>query len=124
MLSSNVLKFGVGPDLHLSGRRHPFVPIGWTFCTKDEPCCKPENKSCCDAGDKSCPNDRLAKFGVVLAEDTTWQSIVVELIGWLLTGVAISFGAPFWFDLLGQLINIRSAGPKPPRADAQAANET
>ena len=35
--------------------------------------------------------------------------------GWLLTAVAASFGAPFWFDLLGKIINIRSAGKAPER---------
>jgi hypothetical protein len=35
------------------------------------------------------------------------------LVGVLLTGVAISFGAPFWFDLLSKVANARSAGRKP-----------
>ena len=33
--------------------------------------------------------------------------------GWLVTGVAITFGAPFWFDVLGKFSNLRSAGQKP-----------
>ena len=38
-----------------------------------------------------------------------------SLAGWLVTGFAISLGAPFWFDLLQNLmnINVRGAGPKP-----------
>jgi hypothetical protein len=38
-----------------------------------------------------------------------------SLTGWLVTGFAISLGAPFWFDLLQKLmnINVRGAGPKP-----------
>lgn len=86
------------------------VPIGWTFCD--------------GSGNDPCKNARWARFGVVLAEGTSPWAIVAELVGWLLTGIAISFGAPFWFDLLGQLVNIRSAGPKPPRADAQADDAT
>jgi hypothetical protein len=40
---------------------------------------------------------------------------VFSLAGWLVTGFAISLGAPFWFDLLQNLmnINVRGAGPKP-----------
>jgi hypothetical protein len=40
---------------------------------------------------------------------------VFSLTGWLVTGFAISLGAPFWFDLLQNLmnINVRGAGPKP-----------
>ncbi len=30
--------------------------------------------------------------------------------GWLLTALAISLGAPFWFDILKKIINIRSGG--------------
>lgn len=41
-----------------------------------------------------------------------------SLVGCLLTAIALSLGAPFWFDLLGTLINVRSAGAVPDRADA------
>jgi hypothetical protein len=40
----------------------------------------------------------------------SWIFIVV---GWILTTLALSFGAPFWFDLLKRLVNIRNAGLKP-----------
>ena len=33
--------------------------------------------------------------------------------GLLVTVCAVSLGAPFWFDLLGKLINLRAAGKKP-----------
>lgn len=33
--------------------------------------------------------------------------------GWLITALAISLGAPFWFDLLTKLIQLRNAGVKP-----------
>ncbi|MBU6342459.1 MAG: hypothetical protein KGS48_13265, partial [Bacteroidetes bacterium] len=35
------------------------------------------------------------------------------VLGWLITAIAISFGSPFWFDVLKSLINIRSAGKSP-----------
>lgn len=31
------------------------------------------------------------------------------LLGWLITALAISLGAPFWFDLLSKLVRVRSA---------------
>ncbi|MGZ8537962.1 MAG: hypothetical protein ACXWV9_06830, partial [Flavisolibacter sp.] len=37
----------------------------------------------------------------------------VIFIGWLITALAISLGAPFWFDLLNKIANLRSGGPKP-----------
>ena len=33
--------------------------------------------------------------------------------GWLLTALAASLGAPFWFDMLNKVISIRSAGKAP-----------
>jgi hypothetical protein len=38
---------------------------------------------------------------------------VVAIVGWLLTGFAVTFGAPFWFDVLGRFANLRAAGKKP-----------
>jgi len=40
----------------------------------------------------------------------------MRLLGWLITGFAISFGAPFWFDLLGRFVKLRSGGPRPGEA--------
>jgi hypothetical protein len=36
----------------------------------------------------------------------------LKFIGWLLTALAVSLGAPFWFDLLNKFIKLREAGPK------------
>ena len=43
------------------------------------------------------------------AADEFWAWIV-RAFGWLLTIAAVSLGAPFWFDLLGRVANLRSAG--------------
>jgi hypothetical protein len=37
----------------------------------------------------------------------------VAFAGWLLTGFAITLGAPFWFDVLGKVSNLRAAGRRP-----------
>lgn len=42
-----------------------------------------------------------------------WNGWLIKVIGLLITGVAAMQGAPFWFDVLGKLINVRSAGKKP-----------
>jgi hypothetical protein len=34
--------------------------------------------------------------------------ILNSLFGWLLTAVAVTFGAPFWFDTLNKIMVIRS----------------
>lgn len=43
-----------------------------------------------------------------------WFSI---FIGWVITAFAISLGAPFWFDILNKVIQLRSSIAKPKNAD-------
>lgn len=38
------------------------------------------------------------------------------LLGWLLTVLALSMGAPFWFDVLNKFMNVRFAGKSPDEA--------
>ncbi|MBW4638417.1 MAG: hypothetical protein KME05_09290 [Gloeocapsa sp. UFS-A4-WI-NPMV-4B04] len=46
------------------------------------------------------------------------------VLGWALSAIAISMGAPFWFDLLGKVVNVRNTGPKPvSSSDNQATSE-
>ena len=37
----------------------------------------------------------------------------IRAVGWLLTALALSLGAPFWFDLLNKLVNMRHGMRKP-----------
>ncbi len=46
---------------------------------------------------------------------------IERLLGWILTALAISLGAPFWFDLLNKIIQLRGTGPKPKTADGDTA---
>jgi len=39
--------------------------------------------------------------------------IVRHLLGWTLTAIALSMGAPFWFDVLNRFMNVRNAGRAP-----------
>ncbi len=41
---------------------------------------------------------------------TDW---VGKVVGWIITALAISLGAPFWFDLLKKLVSVRGSGNKP-----------
>jgi hypothetical protein len=56
------------------------------------------------AGDKVLSSSELAQ----------WLS---KIAGLLLTALAASLGAPFWFDLVNKLVNVRSTGIIPPRAN-------
>lgn len=37
-----------------------------------------------------------------------WENVLEPLLGWTMTALAISLGAPFWFDLLNKIMVIRS----------------
>ena len=66
------------------------LPIGWT--------CPGTSIFCDSSGNIGLPH--------VLPAVTT-------LLGWLITALAVSLGAPFWFDMLQKLFNLRASGPKP-----------
>jgi hypothetical protein len=40
-------------------------------------------------------------------------SWLVKIMGLLMTGLAAAQGAPFWFDILGKLVNVRGTGTNP-----------
>jgi hypothetical protein len=42
-----------------------------------------------------------------------WKQLLLSILGCLLTALAGSLGAPFWFDLLKKVANLRGSGPKP-----------
>jgi hypothetical protein len=52
----------------------------------------------------------LGNFGCLFTHP--WKNSLVW-IGWLITTLAISLGAPFWFDLLNKFMSLRGSGPKP-----------
>jgi hypothetical protein len=45
------------------------------------------------------------------AESPFQKSTGLKIIGWLITALAISLGASFWFDLLSKFIRLRQTGP-------------
>jgi hypothetical protein len=61
--------------------------------------------------------DKLSDLGFPIGwggdKTPSGSEIPVAVIGWLITGVAVTFGAAFWFDFLGKVSNLRSAGRAP-----------
>jgi hypothetical protein len=49
-----------------------------------------------------------------------WGARFRYVLGWLISGVAISMGASFWYGLLGKVIDIRNVGKKPDSDDQSA----
>lgn len=63
---------------------------------------------------------RASEFGIWFKDLNWWQSglyglgfVILKIVGLLWTGLALSLGAPFWFDILQKFMNIRGAGAKP-----------
>ncbi len=48
---------------------------------------------------------------------------VSKIVGWLITAGALTIGAPFWFDVLKKLVNIRLTGRKPGEGETKKAPE-
>lgn len=51
--------------------------------------------------------------GEIAAQRLWWLK---ACLGWALMGLMVSFGAPFWFDLMSNLLQRRVTGPKPAHA--------
>jgi len=49
-----------------------------------------------------------------------WRGILAKLAGWLITALAAAQGAPFWFDLLNKLLQLRGGEKKPEEKAATA----
>jgi len=48
-------------------------------------------------------------FGSISFKCGGWGKAISMILGWLITALAISLGAPFWFDLLNKLMKLRSS---------------
>lgn len=87
------------------------IPVGWTppeVCTVFRLTC-PESDN-----EETLPAPGVLDF---LRHAPFWS----KFFGVLLTTFALTFGAPFWFDLLNQLVNLRtSLKPKAPESDETA----
>jgi hypothetical protein len=65
------------------------LPIGWPYLAK------------------SAPAGNAAPYWL-------WRAL-----GIIFTGLAVALGAPFWFEVVGKLINLRSSGPSPQKVDSK-----
>lgn len=60
-------------------------------------------------------NLRPMPIGWQTTSEISWFSCITKFFGLLLTAVALSLGAPFWFDVLSKFMNLRGAGARPER---------
>jgi hypothetical protein len=51
----------------------------------------------------------------------TVGGVLMKVLGLAVTAIALSFGATFWFDVLGKVARLRNTGDRPPPAPAPVA---
>ncbi|MCH8261502.1 MAG: hypothetical protein IIA77_00425 [Proteobacteria bacterium] len=87
------------------------IPIGWQTSSA------PVSWFYCSCGESISENPGLNNNDLaVYMEERNTGSIkhyFYWLLGIIITGISLSFGAPFWFDALMKLVNLRRAGKKP-----------
>jgi hypothetical protein len=93
------------------------IPIGWSAATW------PHVFHDCAGGAKArqaraCMR-RVLEQGPAFASLSDYGNWGIAVCGWLITAIGVTLGAPFWFDLLGKLVKVRSSGNKS-KPDEQA----
>jgi hypothetical protein len=91
-----------GLQAQLSAAGQAGLPIGWATVAA---CAKPKT---------SC--NWLDQRGILSPSGGSGWEAVLVLAGFLITIIALTPGARFWFDLLSRLGSLRSTGPKPAAA--------
>lgn len=81
------------------------LPIGWTEAAwptyaKGKCAGKPFDAKGCSVLDR-------------LGEAKELGNFAIAVVGWAITALACTLGAPFWFDLLGKLTKLRASGARP-----------
>jgi len=125
ILAENASKFAISPEQFqtnpeqaMQQLRNEFVglnlPIGWAINNN-------QGMAISDANCQLFPGDHQA-FGIPVfgsnkciapPQANNQTNILLKLIGIIITAVAARQGAPFWFDMLKRLVNLRGTGANP-----------
>jgi hypothetical protein len=86
------------------------VPIGWN--QENAPLSWEHNKVESGPDKKLKPLDYFEK-----RNQWSGMNLIIYLLGLFISVISLSFGAPFWFDVMNKLINIRRSGAIPKSKD-------
>jgi hypothetical protein len=92
------------------------IPFGWSFAAFDT-----SGRTCSLApvqagqiwgipSQDSSAKPVCLRFSNLPPDLISWLE---KIMGLLMTGLAATQGAPFWFDILGKLVNVRGTGANP-----------
>jgi len=89
---------------------NPPAPVA-DKCKKE----KPEEQLACLRSEFDTQIDALRAFPIGWNENTPKDGAgwLLAILGCLWTGIALSLGSPFWFDLLQRFVRVRGTGAKP-----------
>lgn len=68
------------------------------------------------------PRQHAQSRAEIHVKDNTWNDLFGPLLGWFITAIAATLGAPFWFDILNKIMVIRST-VKPHEKSPEEASE-
>ena len=83
------------------------LPVGWDLEAARGLCETRQREDCAHHPVSA------ARFLLDEARSTGAGSVILTLVGWFITAAAVSMGAPWWFDALGKLGSLRTAGRRP-----------
>jgi hypothetical protein len=119
-------QLAANPEKAMQAFRNQFVglnlPIGWVLNGG-----KPEDLTAMyDSECQLFPDGNQAfgipvfgsKFCISPSQSNNQTNIALKIFGILITAFAARQGAPFWFDLLKRLVNVRSTGANPAEKEA------
>ncbi|MDL2410786.1 hypothetical protein PY650_35650 [Rhizobium calliandrae] len=105
------------PDLEqLTATMNETLPIGWTASSYQRLFRGLEAEAAPTVSGSEVSVTGTSEAAPRLTPLTTKQWIfdwIEQLSGWVLTALAASLGAQFWFDTLGEALGIRAAGNRP-----------
>jgi hypothetical protein len=81
-----------------------YLPVGWKWelkSTSSMPCVRLDTVSA-EAGAKK----------PIRCWAPSWRDYGLLAVGWLITALAVSLGAAFWFDVLSKTLQLRGSGPR------------
>jgi hypothetical protein len=95
------------------------LPIGWTWTAPASARQPGQQGQAAPAVQPAKPATKPAVESgqeIPTSMDALQATLMTHLLGWLVTALAATLGAPFWFDTLNRMISIRSAGKSPEEA--------
>ena len=94
------------------------LPLGWANCSISGTDDGASNPQASDGSDKSVIGRKDNCFS-----SDPWHNIE-KVLGFWVAALALSLGAPFWFDLMQRLLNLRGGGVKPAESASPATKTT